>query len=235
MKKIFALMLTLVTLLSLCACAGGTDQPVNTESVTTEAATEAKPSMNELLSTAVVIDGSALYEEYKSNPVKVSSDYEGKTCLMEGTVERIEADHISVIFSNTLINVFLPTEDIIELQKDQYVEVVGIAESIGDEVVNGNRPCVTIEFRVGYLSKTTYTKTGVFHAYTTTDGIHPQDDCIEIVNDYGNTYYLELILTDEQKATLTSGDEITVEGPMYINDSTYTGSSYAKLDVKSIS
>lgn len=226
MKRKLSIILALMLCLSLCACGGGNDTPETT-------VPENSINKEEIVDTAVKLDGYTFYKEYESNKVKLSSQYEGTACLVAGTVYEIENDHIVVTDSNLMVNVYIPAEEIIELQKDQYVEVVGILENI-DFKQNMSKIWVTVDFNTGYLTKSTYTKTGVFRSYNSTDGSHPQGICLECINDSGNTYYVELVLTEEQKAGLEHGTEITVEGALLINDNTMPHSAYTKLEVITI-
>lgn len=246
MKKLLALILSFVLLLSLCACGGGTtsqettqtpevsaDTNSVTESNTEETIENEAPTLEELLDTAVELDGHTFFEEYQSNKVKLSSQYEGISYLVAGIIDSIESDHIVVTDSNLKVNVYIPTEEIIELEKDQYVEVVGILENIGYEQ-NMSLVWVTVDFNTGYVSKSTYTKTGEYNSYHSTDGTHPQGLCLKCVNDSGKTYFVELELTAEQRDTLTNGQEITVEGRLFVNDNDMPHSAYTKLIVDTI-
>lgn len=239
MKKPLLIALTLAMLLTLCACGGSADAPAGDETPSTtispvdEAPEVQKQSMEELLSTATELDGYTFYKEYESNKVKLSSQYEGTSCLVAGTIDSIESDHIVVIDSNLKVNVYIPTEEIIELEKNQYVEVVGILENIGYEQ-NMSLVWVTVDFNTGYVSKSTYTKTGEYNFYHSTDGTHPQGLCLKCVNDSGKTYFVELELTAEQSDTLANGQEITVEGRLFVNDNDTPHSAYTKLIVDTI-
>ena len=109
MKKLLALVLSFVLLLILCACGGGTtnqettqtpevstDTNSVTESNTEETLENEAPTLEELLDTAVELDGHTFFEEYQSNKVKLSSQYEGTSCLVAGIIDSIESDHIIV-------------------------------------------------------------------------------------------------------------------------------------------
>lgn len=243
MKKLLVLVLSFVLLLSLCACGGGTasqETPQNSDTSTDasldntdEMADNEIPSLDELLTTAVELDGYTFFQEYESNKVKLSSQYEGKSCLVAGIIDGIENDHIIVTDSNLKVNVYIPTEEIIDLEKNQYVEVVGILENI-DYEQNMSLVWVTVDFNTGYVSKSVYAKTGEYNSYHSTDGTHPQGICLKCVNDSGKTYFVELELTAEQRDTLANGQEITVEGKLLVNDNDMPHSAYTKLIVDTI-
>ena len=220
MKKTLLFVLTLAMLLSLCACSGSGETP-NTEATTPpveESTDTQKPTMEELLSTATEIDGYTFFQEYDDNKVKHSSDYNEKVCLVEGTIYEIEADHIAVTDSNLKVNIYLPTEEIVELQKGQYVEIVGIVENIGFEQ-NMSLIWVTVDFNTGYIVNTVYEKTGqVMNSDYTVEGKHTYE--LLCKNSQGNNYFVILELTAEQAEPLTAGQEITVEGNLFLNNTT---------------
>lgn len=218
MKKLVLLVLSLAMVVSLCACGGSGETPNNDETTpSVEENTEAqKQTMDELLSTAIEIDGYTFFQEYNDNKVKHSSDYNEKSCLVEGNIYEIEADHIVVTDSNLKVNIYLPTEEIVELQKGQYVEIVGIVENIGFEQ-NMSLIWVTVDFNTGYIVNTVYEKTGqVMISDYTVDGKHTYE--LLCKNSQGNNYFVILELTAEQAEPLTAGQEITVAGDLFLNN-----------------
>ena len=112
MKKLLVLVLSFVLLLSLCACGGGTasqETPQNSDTSTDasldntdEMADNEIPSLDELLTTAVELDGYTFFQEYESNKVKLSSQYEGKSCLVAGIIDGIENSAIFLPLSTNL-------------------------------------------------------------------------------------------------------------------------------------
>ena len=153
--------------------------------------------------------------------------------MFAGTIYAIENDHIVVAEGNFKVNVYIPTEEIIELEKDQYVEVVGILENIGSEETM-SKIWATADFNVGYVSKSTYSKTGIYKADRTTDGTHPEGMYLQCINDSGKIYFIEVILNDDQKESLTSGSEVTLVGRMFVNDNKMPYSAGIKLIVETI-
>lgn len=226
MKKLFTLLLAVLMTVSMVACGDKTTQD-NSSSDTQE------HTLDDLLADAVELDGNTFFQEYQSNKVKLSSQYEGKSCLVAGTIDAIENDHIVVVDSNLKVNVYIPTDEIIELEKNQYVEVVGILENIGSEQ-ELSMIWATVDFNTGYLSKSVYSKTGIYKADSSTDGTHPQGTYLECINDSGNKYFVEVVLTDEQRESLTRGSEVTLVGKLFVNDNKMPHSAYTKLIVETI-
>lgn len=251
-KKILVLLLLVVMSLSMAACGSSnnpstateqteltntapesTEQTEQTETDDRESAETDTPSLEDLLSSAIELDGYSFFQEYQSNKVKLSSQYVGTSCLVNGYVDSIESDYLSVSDSNLKIHIYLPTEEIIKYDRNQYVQIVGILENIGFEQKMSN-VWVTGDFHTGYVSTSTYEKTGVYHNYTSTDGTHPEGTCLEGINNIGKTIFYELELTDEQKQALTNGQELTVEARMFLNENDRPYSAYLKLEVKTL-
>jgi len=89
-------------------------------------------------------------------------------------------------------------------------------------------------FEDARISSTTFTYTGEYNAFHSTDGTHPQGVCLKYETDSGKTDYVRLVLTDEQRDTLTNGMEITVEGKLFRNDDDTPYSASTKLEVETI-
>lgn len=234
MKKVLSIALALVMCLGLCAC-GGNGTPKTTEVPTTAPTTEANTettetqfSKEEMLKNAQEIDGSKAFGEYNDNKAKFVSQYEGETFLVSGSIYEIEMDHIIVEDGNLLVRVYIPNEEIIELQKGQYVEVVGVAENINLKEQLSRR-WVTFDFNSAYLIKSNYTVSGKYFCFKTTDGTHPEGLCLQYLTNSGRLNYIELDLAKEQRETLTNGVYITVEGKMLENDNSKPYSASLKL------
>ncbi|MBR4289482.1 MAG: hypothetical protein IKT52_02445 [Oscillospiraceae bacterium] len=200
MKKVMSLLLALVWCLFLCAC-GGESNTVDT------------PETTQAPVNAVKIDVYTFLKECSSNIVKASNDYEGKNCIIGGYITEIEKDHIALYYSYLYVDVFLPVEQIIELQINQYVEFVGTLENLEYDAYSG----AFADLTSAGISNDTFVRTGEYHDYLTTDHSHPQGTCLHCVDDDGNWYYIALELSDEQKSTLSNGTQITVEGKL-MND-----------------
>ncbi len=237
-NKAFIMTLFLSVGLTLAACGNsqnaGAELSAGAESNTViEETSDSSEELDELLATAIELDGYTFYKEYDSNKVKVSSQYEGTACLVEGTIDEIESDHIAVVDSNLKVNVYLPTEEIIELEKDQFVQVVGILENL-DLEQNMSLVYVTADFNTGYLANVIYTRSGEYNSYNFANSTHPSGLSLTCINENGNFYCIELVLTDEQKDALTAGTEVTLEGKLLLNDSNKPYSAKLKMIVSDI-
>ena len=210
MKKVVSLLLALVMCLSLCACGGGNDAGSHAETTIPE---ETVISKDEMLKQAVAIDIDSFLKECSANIAKVKLDYVGKSCLFEAEVFEIQEDYIIVRSKYLEAKIYLPIEEIVELQTNQYVELVGILDKIDYDTYEG----AFADFCVAYVSNDTFVRTGIYRAFSTTDGTHPQVPCLECVDNSGVVYYIELELNDDQRNTLTNGAEITIEGKLFDN------------------
>lgn len=112
MKRTLALLLTLVMCLALCACGRENSAPEMTKEKMLEQATEC---------TAAEIAG-----ETANNVARATQTYCGKTLSIRGLIGEICADHIQ-IESNSIVRlkVYLPVEDIANLESGQLVTIVG--------------------------------------------------------------------------------------------------------------
>ncbi len=143
MKKIIAILLAAIMLLSFVACSGnGGGQTAQTTLEPTEAPTavpteEPKPTKEQLLSEAVELASTSYDYDRKENPVRAKAEYEGKAYTIVGYVKSFGNDHVVIcvtlprggISHFVDFRVFLPQEEIMLLKKDQMIEVVGILES----------------------------------------------------------------------------------------------------------
>lgn len=130
MKKIFALMLAALMLLSFAACSGNGGQTANatqepTEGPTAEPTEEPKMSKEEMLEIAVEAKDFEINNAIYDNIAKAQYSYCGKVLLITGTIYQIEADHICLNDVYVSIDVYLPIEDIVKLENRQSVIIVG--------------------------------------------------------------------------------------------------------------
>ena len=123
MKKGISLLLAGVLALSLAACGGNTTSAETGGSSGGESNSMTK---EEMLEAAVVADeveiGNAIYE----NVVNAKQTYCGKTLEVSSIISAIDEDSISLGQVGTFLTVYLPEEDIANLQLQQSVTVVGI-------------------------------------------------------------------------------------------------------------
>ena len=130
MKKALSLILALVLCLSLCACGGGNDTPDTTD---TKAPEEAVPTKEELLAQALAVDYTTINNDSFENLAKAKSLYCNATLKLDGTIYEIKEDHVRIGNGLTWgVSVYLPTEDLIALEKWQRIVVVG---NTTDEII----------------------------------------------------------------------------------------------------
>ena len=118
MKKLLALILSFVLLLSLCACGGGTTSQETTQTPevstdtssenTTEETTTDEITLEEMLAEAEVLDHNALSKAIYNNIVNAKSIYQGKYFIVTGPVWEITEEYI-VLSGN--FRVYLPIEE----------------------------------------------------------------------------------------------------------------------------
>ena len=123
MKKTISLLLALVMCLSLCACGGGNDTP---DTIVTNAPEEAVPTKEELLAQALAVDYTTINNDSFDNLAKAKSLYCNATLKLDGVVCEIKEDHVRI--GNGMswgVSVYLPVEELIDLEKWQRIVVVG--------------------------------------------------------------------------------------------------------------
>ena len=232
MKKPLLIVLTLAMLLSLCACGGNSDTPANTE---TSPAQSEEPieetsadeiTLEEMLAEAEVLDYNTLADAISSNIVNAKNTYQDKYFIATGPVDDITEEYI-IISGN--YRVFLSIEEIATISTNQYITIVGRANNLSDNWMG-----IVIDFEDARISSTTFTRTGEYNSFHSTDGTHPQGVCLKYETDSGKTNYVRLVLTEEQRNTLTNGMEITVEGKLFRNDDDTPYSASTKLEVETI-
>ena len=135
MKKILPLILAAVLMLSLAACGGGRDTTSGgSNSMTKE----------EMLEQAEAVTREDLFGAAESNIVSAKETYGGKLIIFTAQVLDIQDDHIQ-LGDLSYINVYLPTEDIMQIENYQLITVVG---QLGDTIEE-------VEENVGYGMTTT--------------------------------------------------------------------------------
>lgn len=148
MKKVLSLILALVLCMSLCACAGGSDAPETTEAPTETTVPENAMLSKEELDTLAVPFTEEDISDFSSNKA-LASTFVGNVYSFEGVVNSVQEDH--VVFDFLIVNngsyyngmdhakVYLPTEELIELEQKQRVKVVGLVSSVsGNNIVFEN-------------------------------------------------------------------------------------------------
>ena len=163
MKRLIALLLAAVLALSLAACGGGGDT-TSDESGDTTGGESNSMTKEEMLEVAVVADeveiGNAIYE----NIVNAKQAYCGKVLEVSSIISAIDEDSISLGQVGSFLTVYLPEEDIANLQLQQSITVVGITNDdiqTDIQVINGTefeQQCLVME--QAYLVTDRYEFTG---------------------------------------------------------------------------
>ena len=147
MKKAISLLLAMVLCMALCACGGNDIPELSEQEISKE---EPSLSINDILENGTPIEAYEFFNEVNENIVRAELEYDGKVILFEDQIIDIQKDHIVVGIANTRIKVYLKTEDIIAVNKDQRVLVAGMVSniSLGQEY---SLPFVSMEMQQGYL------------------------------------------------------------------------------------
>lgn len=185
MKKAISLLLALVLCLSLCACGGGNDTP---DTIDTNAPEEAVPTKEELLAQALTVDYTTINNDSFENLAKAKSLYCNATLKLDGTIYEIKEDHVRIGNGLTWgVSVYLPTEDLIALEKWQRIVVVG---KTTDEIIEEANHTGTLSL---YQMPTAYLVDDYFEYQVTLKGkIGSYDGAWNILlgdSDYANLVY----------------------------------------------
>ena len=144
MKKSIAMLLALVMCLSLCACSGGSETPKATEEATkaTEAPTEPTMSKEDMLAAAEVVTPSQITQDTNSNIAKAKQLYCGKVLEVTGRVAAVKEDYVEIGVDSkangTVIDVYLPLEELVLLASGQKVTIVGKTNEEFKEVASSD-------------------------------------------------------------------------------------------------
>lgn len=147
MKRLSAIILSVVIALSVCACGGGTKTAETTtveETTTAEETSEAEVptqlSKEELLNSVgdAITTMGTIAGDTVENKAKAKMTYCNNNFLVRGYVVDIETDYIVLADSAYLgvpqLKVYLPLEEIVELENREEIDVVGhIASDIESE------------------------------------------------------------------------------------------------------
>ena len=142
MKKIFALMLAALMLLSFAACSGSsgnggqtteaTKEP--TETPTAEPTEEPKMSMEDMLSQAIELTYSGINNSAPwDNIARAEMDYVGKTFTSsEMYVEKVETEYavFKAPYSRFKFHLYLDKTELAALQVNKVYKIVGVIDSI---------------------------------------------------------------------------------------------------------
>ncbi len=129
MKKLICIFLMLAVFLTLCAC-GGEKAPANSDAAeqppeVTDAPEAPAMSKDEMMAQATEFSMIDINNDTLSNIAKAKQLYCDKLMLLTGEAITIEADHIELGTYNCRMKVYLPLEELVKLESNQYVTIVG--------------------------------------------------------------------------------------------------------------
>jgi len=137
MKKLLALMLAAALALSLVACGGDSGAGDNNTPSGGEDSAPGETTMTkeEMLEVAETVSGDDMEADYQANQARARLTYCDKPLLIESLfVWQVTSDHAEVLASSdsgsTSIDVYLPLEDLVEIEKGDYISFVGIISDI---------------------------------------------------------------------------------------------------------
>lgn len=131
MKKIITIFLAILLSLTFCACS------------TNKALTK-----EEMLSVAIEAHASDIELDSSKNIAGAKQKYCNKTLLLSGMVRKIKEDYIEVSALGSpdyIIDVYLPLEELVNLEESQYITVVGTTT---DEITESSEN--VIEYTYNY-------------------------------------------------------------------------------------
>ena len=132
MKKLLALMLAAALALSLVACGGGggagdnnTSSGGNGDTTSTDTPSGGGMTKEEMLEQAIELTAVDIASDTTGNIARATQEYCGKIFSMKGRIGKINADHIAIETGTVRFKVYLPVDDIVNLESSQDVTIVG--------------------------------------------------------------------------------------------------------------
>lgn len=125
MKKIFALLLALLMTIAMVAC-GEETASAEDNNTATEENTSNVTAKDDMLAEALSVDYTTINNDSFDNLAKAKSLYCNATLKLDGVVCEIKEDHVRI--GNGVswgVSVYLPVEELIDLEKWQRIVVVG--------------------------------------------------------------------------------------------------------------
>lgn len=232
MKKLFALMLAAGLALSLVACGGGdgtgdTNTPSDTPSggngdVTNtdtpsgggeDSTTEPTMTKEEIIEQATKVSIIDIHNAMMDNKLRAKEQYCNTPILVDGKILEIEDDHIVLVnggsMLETLIDVYLPTDDLIKLSTNQRVLIAGINSDFEERSDSwGGSPWNTTH----YIMDTAYIADTKFEITGTLNEVNGKFS-VKKVNGDGSIMH-DITFADGIDKELYYGKEITVYGEM---------------------
>ncbi len=145
MKKAITIILALVMVLSLVACGGnqqssphenGTESIDNNATDNTTTTDEVSLSKEEMINKSQPLTINEIAEEIYNNKARAKGKYANGTYSIWGTIIEINSDScdISVYkYPQVFVRVYLPVDELIQLNQNEAIQVVGIITDIFDE------------------------------------------------------------------------------------------------------
>lgn len=163
MKRLIALLLAATLALFLVACGSG--DTTSDGNGNTTGGDNSSMTKEEMLEVATVADeveiGNAIFE----NVANAKQSYCGKVLKVSSIISAINEDSVSLGQAGSFLIVYLPEEDIANLQLQQSITVVGITNDdiqTDTQVINGtefNQQCLVME--QAYLIEDRYEFSGI--------------------------------------------------------------------------
>lgn len=126
MKKVMALLMALVLVLSLVACGGNTNEEKGEDSQTSM-------SKEELLNNAQPLSIPTIVNQLQGNRARAIDTYKDGIYTIWGRIVRINDDSVELDGLNTVVRVFLPHDELVKLDLGSAIQVVGIITDIQKE------------------------------------------------------------------------------------------------------
>lgn len=174
MKKILALMLAAALTLSLVACGGGsgagdTNTPNDTPSTENGDTTSTDTpgggmTKEEMLEQATEYTAGEIAGDTGDNIAKAKQTYCEKILSIYGRVSKINTDNITISGGTADFEVYLPVEDVVNLESGQYVTIVGnTGAEIREEAIAPGIPQNVYIYEVSpaYFVTDRYERTGI--------------------------------------------------------------------------
>lgn len=146
MKKALSLILALVLCLSLYACGDGienaTPESTNPESTNSETTAPEATAMSkeDMLAIAEVVSPVQIKKDTNSNIAKAKQLYCGKVLEVTGVVAAIKENYVEIgvdtSVAGAVIDVYLPTEELLLLKSRQKITIVGKTNDVTNETTS---------------------------------------------------------------------------------------------------
>lgn len=223
MKKVISISLALVfVLLAFAGCSKNTGK----EQLSSQAVEEnSEKEKEDFLSQAEEVTAEDVYNDSTNNIVSAKEKYCNKVLLLEGFIWEIEEDHIvlGTSFGSTYeISVYLPTEEMVNLERYQQIIVVG---KTTDEIVEVPKSESNYSFHyyqmpTAYLVQDRFEYTGKIH-FVAGGSYDGASFIVYVGNDNNSDYknYAPIFFADDvDTGSLTTDQTIKFEAKCVIRD-----------------